>query len=275
MNDIRDMVWSFSRLQSYETCPYEWHLHYVDGNEPEDGFFAEFGTLIHNVLQKLYDGSLSIWDAPQWYEDHFGDIVLHDAPPNAYIDIAEKYYEDGLNYFANFAQLDDCFEILGIEKSVNFSIKRKPFVGYIDLLLKNKNTGDILICDHKTATLKYKKNGEISKTDEEHFKNFKRQLYLYSKPILKEYKRVDYLSWNMVRMDKIITIPFDKKEYDESLQWAIDRIKQISEETLWLPKKDEFYCRNLCGMRQICDFNEWKEEYSTPEPDDYYGDDSF
>lgn len=272
MKSIKDMVWSFSRLQSFDTCPYEWYLHYIEENESENGFFAEFGTLIHSGLQKIYEGSLSIWDAQQWYEDNFGKVVLHNAPPNNYVDIAEEYYNDGYNYFGNISQLDDKYEILGVEKDLSFNIKRKPFVGFIDLLLKDKNTGEIMICDHKTAKLKFKKNGEISKTDIEHFESFKRQLYLYSKPIIAEYKHVDYLAWNMVRMDKIIKIPFDKNEYESSLNWAIDKIKYISKEALWLPNKDEFYCRNLCGMREICEYNEWKTEYQQPSEGDFYSD---
>lgn len=274
MSEIKDMVWSFSRLDLFSTCPYEWYLHYVNDNDAENGFFAEFGTLIHTGLEKIYNGSLSIWDVPQWYEDNFGKIVLHEAPPNSYVDICEKYYEDGLNYFSDISQLGDEYEILGVEKEVSFKIGRNNFIGFIDLLLKNKNTGDIIIRDHKTATIKFNKNGSISKTDADTFDKYKKQLYMYSKPIINEYKHVDYLEWNMVRMGQTIKIPFDKDEYKECLKWATDRIKEIKNESMWLPNKSMFYCSNLCGMRELCEYNEWKKNNDAMTPDDYYGRDN-
>lgn len=271
MSEIKDMVWSFSRLDSFSTCPHEWYLHYIEDNQSEAGFFAEFGTLIHEILQKIYEDELSIWDAQKWYEENYGYIVMHNAPPNNYVNLDEKYYNDGLEYFGNIAQLDEKYEVLGVEKQVTFKVGRNPFIGYIDLLLRDKESGDIIIRDHKTATLKFKKNGEISKTDADHFNSFKRQLYLYSKPVIEKYKHVDYLEWNMVRMNQLIRIPFDKDEYKDSLKWATDKIKEIKKETLWLPNSDEFYCKNLCGMRSICEYNNWKVDDKPPNPDDYYG----
>lgn len=272
MSDIKNMTWSFSRLDSFKTCPYEWYLHYIEDNESEGGFFAEFGTLIHTILQKILEGSLDIWSAPQWYEDNYTNYVVHNAPANNYVDIGEKYYEDGLNYLNNLSQLDDIYEILGIEKEVKFKVGRNQFVGYIDLLLKDKTNGNIIICDHKTATLKFNKNGSISKSDAEHFNSFKRQLYLYSKPVLEEYKRVDTFTWNMIRMGTMISIPFDDQEYKEALEWAKNRIKEIKKESLWLPNKNMFYCQNLCGMRELCEYNEWKKEYQQPSENDFYSD---
>lgn len=270
MSDIKNMTWSFSRLDSFGLCQHEWQLHYLEDNESEGGFFSEYGSLIHLGLQKIYDGSLSILEAQQWYDDNYKKVILHDAPSNNYVDIDEKYYNEGLDFFGNVSQLDEKYEILGVEKEVRFKIRRNNFIGYIDLLLKDKSTGEIIICDHKTATLKFKKNGEISKTDLEHFESFKHQLYLYSKPVIEKYRHVDYLEWNMVRMDKLIRIPFDKEEYKDSLNWATDRIKQIKNEVLWLPKKEEFYCKNLCGMRSICEYNEWKDVDKPPNPNDFY-----
>jgi predicted transcriptional regulator len=41
-------------------------------------------------------------------------------------------------------------------------------IGFIDLLLKDKD-GNIIVLDHKSASLKFKKNGEVSKSDAQHF----------------------------------------------------------------------------------------------------------
>lgn len=271
MKEIKDMVWSFSRLSSFSQCAYEWYNHYIEEQHSEGGFFSSFGKLVHLGIEKILKGELSVWESPEWYEDNFNKIVTYDAPSNNYVDIREKYYEDGFSYFANLAELDDNYEILGIEQEVKFKIKKYNFIGYIDLLVRDKRTKEIIIVDHKTATLKFKKNGEISKTDEEHFKDFKRQLYIYAKPVIAKYKHVDKLCWNMVRMNKLITIPFDREEYEDSLKWATDTIDKIKKEMLWLPNQDMFYCQNLCGFRNECSFNEWRVSYREPDGDDFYG----
>ena len=65
------------------------------------------------------------------------------------------------------------YEILGVEEKVEFTINGKDFIGYIDLLVKDKKTNEIIIIDHKSASLKILKNGKISKSDQQHFLEFK------------------------------------------------------------------------------------------------------
>ena len=123
------------------------------------------------------------------------------------------------------------------------------------MLVKDKETGEIIIIDHKSASIKILKNGSISKSDQKHFLEFKRQLYLYSIPIVKEYGSVSKLKWNMFKDQKWIEIPWKQEEYDEAIQWAKDTLKLIENESLWLPNQDYYYCNYLCGQRNnACEF---------------------
>lgn len=249
------MTWSFSRLNSYYNCPYEWRLHYLDCNKSENGFFGEFGSLIHTILEKYAKGELSLFELNQYYEEHFNDDVPHDAPPNKYVDIRQSYYDKGVDYLDNIDLDLDKYEILGVEKEVHFEIEGKDFVGYIDLLVKDRETGEIIIVDHKSASLKILKNGSISKSDQQHFLEFKRQLYLYSIPIIKEYGSVSKLRWNMFKEQKWIEVPWKQEEYDEAIQWAKDTLELIEKEELWLPNPDYYYCHYLCGQRNnACEY---------------------
>lgn len=253
---IDTMLWSFSRLNSFHNCPYEFYLHYIQCNAGENNFFGQFGSFVHEILEKYVKGELSIFEISQYYEDNFYDVVYKDAPPNKYVDIKQSYYEKGLDYLNNIDLILDNYEVLGVEKEVKFGINGYEIIGYIDLLLKDKKTDEIIILDHKSASMKFKQNGEISKTDEQHFLEFKRQLYLYAKPIIEEYKRVDFLEWNMFKERKHIKIPFNIQEFNEALKWAEDTIKLIENETMWLPNnKNTFYCNNLCGQRNnACEY---------------------
>lgn len=250
------MQWSFSRLNSYYNCPYEWKLHYLECNKSENGFFGEFGSLMHTILEKYVKGELSLFELNQYYEEHFCEVILHDAPPNKYVDIRESYYEKGLEYLNNIDLDLENYDVLGVERKVDFEIDGKDFVGYIDLLLKDKKTGEIIIVDHKSASIKTLKNGNISKSDQQHFLEFKRQLYLYSIPIIKEYGSVSRLKWNMFKDQKWIEILWKKDEYDEAIQWVKDTLKLIENEQSWLPSSASYYyCNYLCGQRNnACEY---------------------
>lgn len=249
------MQWSFSRLNSYYNCPYEWKLHYLECNKSENGFFGEYGSLIHKILEKYEKGELSLFELNEYYEEHFDEDIPHDAPPNKFVNIRQSYYDKGIGYLDNINLDLEKYEVLGVEKKVEFKINDKDFIGYIDLLVKDKETGEIIIIDHKSASIKILKNGKISKSDQQHFLDFKRQLYLYSIPVIKEYGSVSKLKWNMFKDQKWIEVPWIQEEYDEAIQWAKDTLELIENEKEWRPNPDYYYCHYLCGQRNhACEY---------------------
>lgn len=253
---LDSMTWSFSRLNSFYNCPYEWYLHYVQCNESENGFFSEYGSFMHKIIEKYAKGELSLFELNQYYEDNFHLEIPHDAPPNNYVDIRQSYYDKGLEYLNNIDLDLEKYEVLGVEKEVKFKICDKDFVGYIDLLVRDKETGKIIIIDHKSKSLKILKNGKISKSDAECFLEFRRQLYLYSIAIIQEYGSVSELKWNMFKEQKWIEIPWKQEEYDEAIQWSKETLERIEKETLWLPNNQSYYyCHHLCGQRNnACEY---------------------
>lgn len=273
------MTWSFSRLNSFYNCPYEWKLRYIDCNKSENGFFGEYGSLIHKILEKYEKGELSLFELNDYYEEHFSENVPHDAPPNKYVDIKQSYYEKGLDYFNNIDLDLDKYEVLGVEKEVRFQIAGKDFVGYIDLLLKEKETGKIIILDHKSASIKILKNGKVSKSDQEHVREFIRQLCLYAIPVIEEYGHVDELWWNLFKDKNWLKMPFNKEDYNEAIQWAEDTLTLIENEKDWLPNNSSsYYCNYLCGQRNnACEYkiklysnkNDVNNKYYNPEEDKF------
>ena len=253
---IDTFTWSFSRLGAFYNCPYEFYLRYVECNKSEEGFFGQYGKFIHEILEMYIKGELSIFDISQYYEDNFDKYVTESAPPNQFVDLRESYYKKGLDYLNNIDLMLDNYEILGVEKEVKFKIKDYDFIGIIDLLLRDKKTNEIIILDHKSASIKILKNGTVSKTHLDKFKDFKRQLYLYSKPVIAEYGRVDYLEWNLFKLRDHLKIPFNQEEYEEAFKWAEKTINLIENEAMWLPNnKETFYCNFLCGQRNhACEY---------------------
>ncbi len=245
------MRWSFSRLNSfYNGCPYEWYKQYIECEPGHQGFYGAAGGFSHSILEKYAKHELDVWDLSPYFEEHFAENVPQDAPPNKYKDLKQDWFEKVLDYFDNIDLPIDQYEIVGVEKQVEFTIDKYPFIGFIDLLLRDPADGKLILCDHKSSSIKVLKSGEISKSDQEHFRSFKRQQYLYSKAVIEEYGNdsVKELWWNMFRDRNWIKIPFDQADYQDAQEWALDTIHKIEQETEWRPNPEYWYCNYLCGI---------------------------
>ena len=204
---------------------------------------------------------------PDIYEALWGEYIKSDLYDDGEIDYKKEgqYYDQGLKYLKE--QILDLseYEILGVEKVIEFSLTNDdgesyPMIGFIDLLLKDKNTSEIIIMDNKSASIKFKKNGDPYKSDEQHWLEFKRQLYIYSIPFVENGEEVAYLSWNLFRLGIVKKIPWRIEEYNEAKAWAIDTIHMIKNDNNWEMKNDFFYCHNLCSLRGECPMNKPRKE---------------
>lgn len=253
---IDTMTWSFSRLNSFDNCKYAWLLQYVEEPFADklDSCYGQGGGFAHELLESYYKGEVGLWDLPLLFESEFADKVTEYFPTINGKNLRDDYYDKILDYFNNFEPLDEKYEILGVEKKVKFEIEGYRFIGFIDLLLKNKETNEIIILDHKSASMKYKKNGGFTKASQLKFTEYKYQLYLYSVAIIEEYGKVDYLEWNFFKDGKSVRIPWDSKDYEAAKKWAVDTIKRIENETEWpMKEKTEYmYCSYLCSKRGCC-----------------------
>lgn len=247
---IDNMLWSFSRLNSFYNCPYEWYEKYIMCQYGDTNFFSEFGTCCHETLEKYAKGQISLFEISETYEKEFEKTVRCDAPVNKYVDIKQSYYDKGLDYFDNIDLNLDDYEVLGVEKEVRFKIDDKDFIGYIDLLLKEKETGKIIILDHKSASIKFLKNGNVSKKDQARVREFIRQLQLYSIAVIEEYGHVDELWWNLFKDRNWLKINWTKEDYDEAVKWAKDTIELIKNEKEYpCNNTSYYYCNYLCSQR--------------------------
>lgn len=244
-----DMTWSFSRLNSFYQCPWQFKLQYIDCENGLSNSFAEFGTFGHNILEKYANGEAEIYELANLYEEGYKQAVSSTFPPNKYCSLADKYYESGLNYFENFEGFGN-FEIVEAEKELTFNIGPYKITGYIDLLLKDKEE-NFHIYDHKSSTVK-------SKTSEKAMEYWK-QMYLYSIAIYDEYKVYPkQLHINAFKEGKTYTVDFDINEVDRVKQWVIDTIELIKKEEKFPPKSDSFFCSFICNFRNTCEYKPTK-----------------
>lgn len=243
---IKNMRWSFSRINSfYSNCKKAWKEQYIDCAPTINSFDGQVGSVAHSTFEAFFKGEITEFDMSSYFTELYKKEVTMACPYPS----GDTKYEKILDYFNNFTFDFDKYEILGVEKRVDFKVGDYDCVGFIDLLYRNKETGEITLMDHKSSTIKTLRNGKISKSDQEHFLAFCRQQYLYSKVVMEEYGRVDYLKWNMFKDGTEIEIPWKEDEYKDTFEWALNTIVAIENETEYPPNPNWYYCSNLCGVR--------------------------
>lgn len=253
----KDILYSFSRLSTFEQCPYQYYLNYVmprDERPPnEDNAFSLYGSFVHELLEKYSRGELASFDLVPIYEDEFDIRVNKEFPPNSYVDLRESYYNDGYAFLESFDGFEDQYETLGVEQRFVVDFEDFKLTGFIDLILKDKKTGGIVVQDWKS------KSKFANKKEQAHYA---RQPALYSKYIYDTYGVFpEILRFYMFRKGTVVDIPFSEQIYNDAIQWAASLVKKIEATDQWIPNleidKDgypDFYCSNLCGFRNSCQF---------------------
>lgn len=259
---IRKMRWSYTRISTYEQCPLAFYYQYlfVDSNGypilPErNNFYADCGGYMHERLEHFLKHEESADDALEKFLNDYDDIA------DGYV-ISEntrmKYFENGMNYLSNLTYPKD-IEILEVEGKHDFKIKDYNVVGRIDLLYKQD--GAVVICDHKSADTVLGKRGNVLKSKQEKYNGYERQMYMYAKPVIEQYGKVDYIEWNFFNSNSVYRVPFNEERYNETMQWVDDSIQKIIADTEFADKQEFFFCRNICDFGEDCEaFNAVDDE---------------
>lgn len=255
--------WSYSRTSCFVNCKYKFFLQYIVGDEnlyPADGnYYAEVGSLVHEILAMIFNGELGVDDALEFYVDNYDSYVFYKVKES----IMNKTFELIADYFASLdlSWIND-YEVLGVEKEVHCKVGKYNFLGFIDLLLRDKRDGKIVILDHKSSPYPFKKNGEVKKNSDKSFESYKRQMYLYCHAVKKLYGEFPKeIVWNHFKDGgKLAIIPFSAKEYESAIRWYKNTIKKIESEEDFEPTLDFFYCHNLCNFRSSCEYLDAEKE---------------
>jgi hypothetical protein len=160
---------SYSQFSDYLTCPYRWYLNVVKGLKIyEDNINTSFGTAIHEAVQ-LYVETLYKKGAKE-----ADGLDLYNVFKNSFLKVLTekevKYTEndfdefciDAENIIGEFKNItnrikhfpSNKYEFVSVEDEILLPIKHEiQFIGYIDLVLKEKQTGRYKIIDIKTSSV--------------------------------------------------------------------------------------------------------------------------
>ncbi len=143
---------SFSQLQTYETCPLQYKYQYVLKIPTPAAAAASFGSTIHNVLQKFYEGYLK---EPSLDFEHIQTLLKNHWIPVGYnsSEHAERMKQEAERmletYYKTFHTQN--LGVSSLEKLFKIKIDDSIYVtGKIDRVDTNTD-GSIEIIDYKTG----------------------------------------------------------------------------------------------------------------------------
>ena len=248
-----DEMWvdhvSFSQLTSAQECPYGYYLLRIEGVQPISNAFAQAGVLAHELLASWAKGEIPLKELPLLWITKFPVTVTAQLPP--YLEgkgYRAKLFESILRYFEHFDGFPDQ-EVIGVEKTFVSSLAGIPFIGVIDLILRNKESGEITLVDHKSCSL-----ASFRKSKEQMY----RQLLLYSKYCADEYGVFpSRLRFNLFKENTYDERPFDPEDFMAARMWAEKQVSEMKDKDItdWFETRPEYFrCVNLCGCRDRCCF---------------------
>lgn len=236
--------YSFSKLSSFNQCPWGWYMHYVEGSKGIGNAFSSYGLLIHSILERFTTGELNLWDLSDVFEWEFEVSVPEKFPPNKYMVLRDSYYQQGIDFLSNFQGFPEC-KILNTESKFDFQIDDWMFNGVIDLVFEDPE-GKLIVQDYKSKA-KFSSKREQAE--------YARQLYLYCLHVKEAHGRYpDILRFFMFRKDVIVDIPFVESDLENAILWAKSSVADIRNCWDYSAKPDDFFCNNLCNQREICKF---------------------
>ena len=224
---------SYSQYGMYSTCQEQYKLNYIDKlGTSSANIHTIFGSAMHETIQHLLDVMYNVTKKQALQLDL--EKMLYKQMVEHFTKESEKmedgmypckkeelgeFFEDGkaiLGYF--ISKLDKLYtktgyELVAIEQRLNAEIKPGVhFIGFIDVLLKDKTTQDYIIIDLKTSTRgwnKYQKNDKIKTS----------QMLLYKKFYSDKYD---------IPLDKIkVEYQILKRKLWEGVDFPIPRISKF------------------------------------------------
>jgi hypothetical protein len=266
MTDIP--TYSFSRLNSFSTCPYEYYLNYIvpreDRPDSASNGFASLGSFAHSILEDFGNKEILQFELKSKFIEEFDENVPNGVrlyfENGAYRDLTDKYKNQCIDFFENFNGFPD-YEQVGVEEDfkilVKINEKKMILRGIIDCILKDDDNNYVII--------DFKSKSEF-KTAEE-LKEYARQLYFYSLWIKYKFgvfpKTMKFLQF---RIGVTKEVKFNEEDLNETLDWIYNQSEKIENEVFWeafcmnLPikkdgKEDTFYVDNLCQFRFSCKYS--------------------
>lgn len=240
------MQFSYSNLNTFQTCRAAWKYIYINCVERQDNFFSQHGKFSHEILEKYFKNELESYELAEFYKNNYHNKITLLSPPYP-PNMAENYYQNGLSFFENFKFDKSKYNILGIEDSIETKFLNTKFIVKPDIYLQNKNNGIITLLDYKSSKYKKKKEEE-----------YRHQLEIYSYFIwIEKNIEINKIFVWFLRENQFIELKTNPFAYATTLQWIEDSFEAIKKEENFEPnlsKENKYFCNFICGCSNICEY---------------------
>jgi putative RecB family exonuclease len=249
------VVYSYSRLETFEKCRLKFKYRYVDKIVPEipKNIEAHLGTIVHDALEWFYSKIMTgitpslddviLYYSEKWAEESLSEVLI----VNKFM-TEKDYFNKGVNFLIDYYFKHQPFKekTIATEKRIEVNLDEageKKLIGFIDRLVHNEQTNEMEIHDYKTAN--------TLPTKEELGQN--RQLALYSLAVKEEFGRDKSISlvWHYLAHNQNICIKKTDKELENLKKEVMELIDKI-ENTKEFPATKSRLC-DWCEYKNICD----------------------
>jgi len=77
---INKMTFSYSNINTFETCRYAWYLTYIEKKERHSNFYSEWGSFGHQILEDFFLDKLAIYELLPYYKEHYTENIKSPNP---------------------------------------------------------------------------------------------------------------------------------------------------------------------------------------------------
>jgi putative RecB family exonuclease len=246
-------TYSHSQLSTYETCPQQYKLAYIDKIEVEtEGIEAFMGSRVHEALEKLYrdlkvtklntlEELLDFYR--QSWEKNWNDmiqIIRKDYSAEDYRRLGEKCITD---YYKRYAPFDQG-KTLGLEENIYFPLEEEKgywIRGFIDRLTL-LDSSILEIHDYKTS----------NRLPTQEDINSDRQLAFYQMGVADKWQGIKEvrLIWHYLTFDTEIRSSRTPGQLHQLRQATLELIRRIETDKQFLPKEGPL-C-DWCDYQGFC-----------------------
>lgn len=226
-----------SRLSRFAQCELSFRFKYIDPPSWEDettDFYATYGSLVHEILEKLAKKEIGQFEAINIYNNEFPlCFIPEDKRPEYYIAGKEAIEQRALD-------LQE-LKIIGVEKEFNFVLDfaLPPLHGFVDLIYEDEY--GLVVRDYKTSKVY---NGSLM--------NKQLQPHVYPMAVKEMYGRYPYkFEFDFLRFNDIKSVLIDENfiklgEIKIRNYWS--KIQKSEFPATYSP----FFCNHFCEFRSIC-----------------------
>ncbi len=246
-------TYSHSQLSTYETCPHQYRLAYIEKIKTEtEGIEAFMGSRVHDALEKLYrDLKVTKLNTPeellsfyhQNWEKNWNEmvqIIRKEYSAEDYLRLGEKCISD---YYKRYYPFDQG-RTLGLEENIYFPLEEEKgywIRGFIDRLTLVDHS-ILEIHDYKTSNRLPTQGGV----------NSDRQLAFYQMGVEGKWKdiREVRLIWHYLSFDTEIQSSRSREELHRLRRETLELIQKIETDRHFIPKEGPL-C-NWCDYQGLC-----------------------